>query len=99
MEFNKSLYQIDIINKVKKLRLENNFSQSQLSSLLEVSSGQIGNIESLRYSHKYTLKQIFTITQYFNYRVEKVFLSDEELSLSKEEVINILIKKIIEYDR
>lgn len=99
MYFNKSIYQIDIITKIKKIRLENNFSQSQLSSLLEISSGQVGNIESLKYSHKYTLRQIFIITQHFNYRIEQIFLTEDELNLSKEDVINLLIQKIIEYDR
>lgn len=98
MRFNKTQYQIDTINKIKKLRLINNFSQSQISSILGISAGQVGNIESLKYSHKYTLKQIFTITQFFNQKVENIFLSQDEAKLPKELIIPLLITKIIEYD-
>ena len=49
-----------IIMKIRKLRLERNISQMALSDILNVSDGQIGNIESSRFQHKYTLKQIYT---------------------------------------
>ena len=67
-----------------------------LSDILNVSDGQIGNIESSRFQHKYTLKQIYTFCTFINYPFEKVFLSDEELASKNS--IALLIKKIIQYE-
>ena len=80
-----------IIMKIRKLRLERNISQMALSDILDVSDGQIGNIESSRFQHKYTLKQIYTFCTFINYPFEKVFLSDEELASKNS--IALLIKK------
>lgn len=99
MELSKSNFQLEIIGKIKKIRLENNISQSQLSSIIEVSLGQVGNIESLKYPHKYTLKQIYIISKYFQFPIESLFLSENELTLPKEEIIDCLIIKLFEYDR
>lgn len=85
-----------IIMKIRKLRLERNISQMALSDILNVSDGQIGNIESSRFQHKYTLKQIYTFCTFINYPFEKVFLSDEELASKNS--IALLIKKIIQYE-
>ncbi len=85
-----------IIMKIRKLRLERNISQMALSDILDVSDGQIGNIESSRFQHKYTLKQIYTFCTFINYPFEKVFLSDEELASKNS--IALLIKKIIQYE-
>lgn len=82
--------------KIRKLRLERNISQMALSDILDVSDGQIGNIESSRFQHKYTLKQIYTFCTFINYPFEKVFLSDEELASKNS--IALLIKKIIQYE-
>jgi len=67
-----------------------------MSNILGISDGQVGNIESPRYQHKYTLKQIYTFCSYIDYPFEKIFLTDDEI-LSKRH-INILIEKIIQYD-
>lgn len=67
-----------------------------LSDILDVSDGQIGNIESPRFQHKYTLKQIYTFCTFIDYPFEKVFLSDEELASKNS--IALLIKKIIQYE-
>lgn len=82
--------------KIRKLRLERNISQMALSDILDVSDGQIGNIESPRFQHKYTLKQIYTFCTFIDYPFEKVFLSDEELASKNS--IALLIKKIIQYE-
>lgn len=85
-----------VIHKIKQLRIERNISQLALSDILGISDGQIGNIESPRYQHKYTLKQIYTFCSFIEYPFEKIFLTDEELSSNK--YINTLIIKIIQYE-
>lgn len=88
--------QYAIIQKIKALRIEHNISQTVLSEILGISSGQVGNIESSRFPHKYTLKQIYSFCSYIDYPVENIFLSEADLkSFNKCEQ---LIKKIIEYD-
>lgn len=67
MENIKTDYQNCIIQKIKVLREENDISQAKLSEILGISTGQLGNIESLNYQHKYTLHQIFTFCNYLNY--------------------------------
>lgn len=86
----------EVIQKIKQLRIERNISQLALSDILGISDGQIGNIESPRYQHKYTLKQIYTFCSFIEYPFEKVFLNDEELNSNK--YINTLITKIIQYE-
>ena len=85
-----------VIQKIKQLRTERNISQSALSDILGISNGQIGNIESPRYQHKYTLKQIYTFCTFIEFPFEKIFLTDKELASSDN--VKILIEKIIEYE-
>ena len=93
MKKNKSSYQLEIIYKVKELRLKHNVSQMSLAEMLSISNGQIGNIESYKYPHKYTLKQLSCIADNFNIPIESLFLDGiEDIN------INNLIKRIIEYD-
>jgi putative transcriptional regulator len=93
----KTELQLNIINKIKNLRLDNELSQAGFSDILDISYGLIGNIESTKYEQKYTLKQIQKACEYFEFPIEEIFLSKEELIKSKAEVINMLINKIIEY--
>ena len=96
MKSKNSLIEEQIILKIKRLRLDRNISQLALSDILGISDGQIGNIESPRYQHKYTLKQIYTFCDFIEYPFEKIFLTVEELESVNN--INLLIKKIIEYE-
>jgi len=99
MATTKSEYQSEVILCIKKLRTEMNISQTQLSDILSISPGQIGNIESSKFPHKYTLKQIYEICRYCNYPIESIFLSAEEATLKKRDLIDLLISKLVEYDR
>ena len=99
MESKKTHYQQEIILLIKRLRQDNDVSQSQLSEILGLSSGQIGNIESPKFTHKYTIRQIYEICKHFKYPIEQLFLNDEEMTLPKKEIIDTLIKKIIDYDK
>jgi len=99
MKTAKSEYQEKVISKLKKLRMEQNISQAQLSEILSISPGLVGNIESYKYSHKYTLKQIKEICDYFKCTVDVIFFDDDEIINDKDAAISMLILKIIEYDR
>lgn len=85
-----------VIQKIKRLRIERNISQSALSDILGISDGQIGNIESPKYQHKYTIKQIHEFCSFIEYPFENIFLSDEELK--SKNIVKLLIEKIIEYE-
>lgn len=99
MKSKKTPCQEKIIQLVKKLRQDNDVSQSQLSEVLGLSPGQIGNIESPKFTHKYTIKHIYEICKYFDFPIENAFLKDEEMALSKKEIVNLLISRIIDYDK
>jgi putative transcriptional regulator len=99
MTTTKSEYQSEVILCIKKLRTDRNISQIQLSDILSISPGQIGNIESSKFPHKYTLKQIHEVCKYCNYPIESVFLSEDETNLKKRDLIDLLISKLVEYDR
>lgn len=88
-----------IIQTIKKLRIEEGISQSKISEILGISRGQVGNIESPVYPHKYTLKQIDTLCKALNYPIEKLFLPDTEISPVCSKVINDLIKSIVKYEQ
>ncbi len=68
-----------------------------LSNIIGVSDGQVGNIESPKFSHKYTLKQLYDFCIFVKYPFEKLFLTDEELK--SKDVVKLLISKIVEYDQ
>lgn len=90
---NKTAHQNEVINRVRNLRVEKSLSQVDLAAILEVSNGQIGNIESPKFQHKYTLKQLNIIAKSFNVSIY-FLLTGEEKSFSTDE----LIKAIIQYD-
>lgn len=85
-----------VIQKIKALRIAYGISQSALGAILNISNGQIGNIESPKYQHKYTLRQIYAFCKHIEYPFEKVFLSEEEMQSN--DICELLVKKIIEYD-
>jgi len=92
-------YQDEIIQTIKKLRLERNISQAKLSEILGISRGQVGNIENPHYSHKYTLKQIDAICKYLDYPIEKVFLPDTKMAPECSRIIGDFVNKLISYEK
>lgn len=90
----KTDYQITIINRVRSLRQDNGVSQAQLSVIIGVTPGQLGNIESIRYSHKYTLNQLNQIANHFGIKTETLFLEKDEEVISTQEVIERICKYI-----
>lgn len=96
MKFQNTEAQINVIQRIKELRIEHNISQIALSDILGISSGQVGSIESPRFQHKYTLKQIKKFCSYINFPFEQIFLTEAEIKLPN--YPDLLIQKIIEYD-
>lgn len=96
MECRNSAIEENIIQQIRKLRMEHNLSQQALSNILGVSEGQIGNIESPKFQHKYTLKQIYKFCKFIDFPFEKMFLSEEEAVSDNK--INLLIERIIDYE-
>ena len=93
----KSEYQLEIIYKIRKLREANKYSQSQLARHLELSDGQIGNVESYKYPQKYTLSQLYKICKLFHISIEHLFIEDDEYAKNID-IIDLLIQKIIKYE-
>ena len=87
----KTEYQLEVISRIRKLRIENEVSQVGLANLIDISNGQIGNIESPKFQHKYTLKQLDLIAKYFKVSIEYLLTGSNE-SLSSTQLIEALIK-------
>ncbi len=94
----KSEYQNNIVDKIRALRYSRNYSQLDLSSLLDVSPGHIGNIETPSRPHKYTLTQLSIICDEFKVPIESLFF-DKTDSMSSHEIVQRLINCIIEYEK
>ena len=92
----KSAYQIDIITKIKRIREEHHYSQMKLANELNISCGQLGNIESPKTNYKYTLRQLKIICELFKIQIEQIFF--EESDYKENDIINVLINKIIKYE-
>ena len=93
----KTDFQLDIIHIIRKLRNDKHLSQAGLSDILNISYGLIGNIESAKYEHKYTIEQLAKICKYFDYPFEKLFLKEEELVQNTRKTIDLLRDRIIKY--
>lgn len=90
----KTDYQQQVINRIKFIRESKGFSQLAFSKLLDISPGQMGNIDSCKQPHKYTLKQILKICDFLEIRVEDIFFSNNEQcrAYSTRDVMNAIIK-------
>ncbi len=94
----KSNYQISIISRLRTIRQEHNLSQAQIASLLDISTGQMGNIETPKAAHKYTLGQIYAICKALHISIVDIFLSKEDKQLPADEQIDLFVQKLVEYD-
>ena len=93
MAVSKTDYQIEVINRVRTLRMKHEFSQQQLAQLLGITNGSVGNIESLHYCNKYTLRQLACIAKHFNVPIESFFMATHDESITLQECID----RICEY--
>lgn len=55
-----------VVDKVKEMRISNNYSQIDLAVLLDVSNGFIGKIESNKFTTKYNISHINKLAKVFN---------------------------------
>ena len=91
----KTKYQQTIIAKLRRLREEKRYSQQKVGYILGLSNGQIGNIESVKQTHKYTLSQIKALCKEFDVRIEQIFLEEDDYKTK--DIIDLLIDRIITY--
>ena len=87
----KTQFQYEVISRLKKLREEKNYTQASIAKLLEISPGQLGNIESIKQEHKFTLAQIMKICDELKIDIESIFLPEKE-KVETREVIEAIIK-------
>lgn len=87
----KTDYQLEIIARIRRLRAARNVGQVELAEILDVSNGQIGNIESPKFSHKYTLKQLYIIATHFGVTLDHL-LTGSDTPLSTDGLIQALIR-------
>ena len=87
----KTQYQYEVISRLKKLREDKNYTQASLAKLLEISPGQLGNIESIKQEHKFTLAQILKICDELGGSIETMFLPDSD-KVETRDVIEAIIK-------
>lgn len=90
----KTDYQQQVINRIKILRERKGLSQLAFSKLLDISPGQMGNIDSCKLPHKYTLKQIVRICDFLEAPIEEIFFADDEINraFSTRDIIDAIIK-------
>lgn len=94
----KTEYQMQIIYRIRQLREEYGYAQGKLAAVIGVSNGQIGNIESNRTSHKYTLAHILRICQEFHFPIEQLFLDESDYERD-ESIVTLLVEKLVRYEQ
>ena len=87
----KTEFQYKVISRIKKLREEKNYTQASIAKLLEICPGQLGNIESIKQEHKFTLAQILKICDALEIDIESIFLPEKE-DVKTREVIEAIVR-------
>lgn len=82
--------QILILNRIKQMRVDRGYSQQRMADLLNVTNGQIGNIESLRQPHKYTLAQMKRICDEFKISIAE--LLTDKAQCNCDELVDAIVK-------
>lgn len=90
----KTNYQIRVIGRVKKLRLENKVSQKDLAGILGMSLGHVGNIESEKFANKYTLPQLRVISKHFQVPLRSLFMNYNEDDITIDECLDRVCRYI-----
>lgn len=90
----KTEYQQKVINKIKAIRESKGITQLAMAKLLDISPGQMGNIDSYKQPHKYTIKQIMAICDALDVDIEDVLFPDENKrkNYSIKDVVNAIIR-------
>ena len=87
----KTDFQNDVVNRIRQLRIDRDVSQIGLANIIDVSNGQIGNIESPKFQHKFSLKHLDLIAKYFNVSIA-FLLSGDSNAIDIDNLIQLLIK-------
>ncbi len=64
---------MEVILRLRALREQKNVSQVEVANYLGISPGQLGNIESCKQNHKYTLNHINLLCGWFNEPIGNIF--------------------------
>lgn len=89
----KTDFQNEVVNRIRQLRIDRDVSQIGLANIIDVSNGQIGNIESPKFQHKYTLKHLNLIAKFFNVSIIYLLTGNNDAI-----DIDYLIQLLIKYD-
>ena len=88
----KTHFQYEVISRLKKAREDKNFTQASIAKHLGISPGQLGNIESYKQCHKFTLAQIVKICELLEIDIVEIFLPNKGGSVEPREVIEEIVK-------
>lgn len=88
----KTHFQYEIISRLKKAREDKNFTQASVAKQLGISPGQLGNIESYKQEHKFTLAQILKICDLLEISIEEILLPEKKGEVSTREVIDVIVR-------
>lgn len=90
----KSDYQQQVITRIRTLRDKYGVTQLACANLLGISPGQMGNIDSFKQPHKYTIKQIMAICDSLDVEIETVLFSktQSKQNYSVRDVVNAIIR-------
>ena len=88
----KTHFQYEVISRLKKAREDKNFTQASIAKQLGISPGQLGNIESYKQCHKFTLAQIMKICELLEIDIVEIFLPDRGDNAKPREVIEEIVK-------
>ena len=87
----KTHFQYEVISRLKKAREDKNFTQASVAKHLGISPGQLGNIESYKQCHKFTLAQILKICDLLEIDIVEIFLPNKEGNVEPREVIEEIV--------
>lgn len=88
----KTHFQYEVISRLKKAREDKNFTQASIAKQLGISPGQLGNIESYKQCHKFTLAQIMKICDLLEIDIVDIFLPEKGEGANPKEVIEAIVK-------
>ena len=88
----KTEFQYEVISRLKKAREDKNFTQASIAKHLGISPGQLGNIESYKQSHKFTLAQIMKICELLEIDILDILIPEREENIDPRVVIEVIVK-------
>ena len=88
----KTEFQYEVISRLKKAREDKNFTQASIAKHLGISPGQLGNIESYKQCHKFTLAQIIKICELLEIDILDILIPEREENIDPRVVIEVIVK-------